>query len=47
MISWLIKEGYEEKHLINLEIFDYLTTISDNAGGKFNKEIVIAGNFNS
>ena len=44
MISWLIKEGYEERHLINLEIFDYLTTISDNAGGKFNKGIVIAGN---
>ncbi|MBU8904742.1 sugar transferase [Lactococcus cremoris] len=44
MVSWLVKEGYKKNNIIDLEIFDYLSVIKEDAGGTYGKSVIIAGN---
>ena len=44
MEKWFISNGFEQKRIVNLELFDYLTN-SDYAKNESNG-IIIAGNFN-
>lgn len=43
MSAWLLEQGFQEKQLVNLGIFDYLVDLEKVDGGYFGRDIVIAG----